>query len=104
MPSAIQVSELLGKVVITSDTHASIRWHGRGKKSWYDYNYSKRQLQSWAKKFEEVQDRVSTVYGYFNNDVNAYAPFDAFDLLRFLDSNERYRSLEANQKDFAYAA
>jgi uncharacterized protein YecE (DUF72 family) len=41
----------LGKVVITSDTHAFIRWHGRGKKSWYDYNYSKRQLQSWAKKF-----------------------------------------------------
>jgi hypothetical protein len=53
---------------------------------------------------EEIQDKVSTVYGYFNNDVNAYAPFDAFYLLRFLDSNERYRSLEAIQKDFAYAA
>lgn len=73
----------LATPAITSDTHAFIRWHG--SKSWYNYNYTKRELEAWAKKLRKIMDRVPVVYGYFNNDVKAYAPFNAFDLLEMLD-------------------
>jgi uncharacterized protein YecE (DUF72 family) len=62
----------LGKPVLTSKTHAFVRWHGR--KAWYDYNYSKKELEVWAKQLRKIIDRVPTVYGYFNNDVKASLP------------------------------
>jgi uncharacterized protein YecE (DUF72 family) len=75
----------LAEPVVTSKSHAFIRWHGHGKESWYQYKYSKQQLCSWAKKLKDIQDSSDTIYGYFNNDVNAYAPFNAFDLIRMID-------------------
>jgi len=69
--------------VLTSESHAFIRWHGR--KAWYNYNYSKKELEIWSRKLRKILDKVPVVYGYFNNDVNAYAPFNALDLLEMLD-------------------
>lgn len=71
----------LGIPAVTSETHAFIRWHGR--KSWY-YNYSKKELEAWAKQLRKIMDKVPTVYGYYH-DLKAYAPFNAFDLLEMLD-------------------
>jgi uncharacterized protein YecE (DUF72 family) len=93
----------LATPMITSDTHAFIRWHGR--KAWYNYNYSKKELETWAKELSRIMDKVPMVYGYFNNDVRAYAPFNAFDLLEMLDEGADIRQkLEIATKRAAAAA
>jgi len=37
------------EIHVTSD-HDYIRWHGHGKQIWYDYEYSKKQIDEWTPK------------------------------------------------------
>jgi uncharacterized protein YecE (DUF72 family) len=71
----------LSKPVITSTTHAYIRWHGRGKSVWYDYRYSESELAEWRKKLADIEGRVPLLYGYFNNHYGANAPSNLLALL-----------------------
>ncbi len=66
---------------ITAD-FAYIRWHGHGKRLWYDYEYTKPQLEEWKPKVEEVEKKVKMTYGYFNNHFNASAVKNAIELLK----------------------
>jgi uncharacterized protein YecE (DUF72 family) len=66
---------------ITAD-FAYIRWHGHGKRIWYDYDYTKPQLEEWKPKVDEVKSRVKRTYGYFNNHFNASAVKNAVELLQ----------------------
>jgi len=57
----------------TTDT-AYIRLHGRNAEQWwdggalrYDYSYSDQELREWKEKIEKLQNKVSTIYIYFNN-------------------------------------
>ncbi|MHA2431375.1 MAG: DUF72 domain-containing protein [Promethearchaeota archaeon] len=54
---------------VTTD-FAYIRWHGLS--NWYQYDYSKNELEKWAKIIKDLN--VKDVFGYFNNDFNAKAP------------------------------
>lgn len=56
-------------VIGTTTDFAYIRFHGEG--SWYNDNYSEESLKLWKTKLEDC--RVSTLYAFFNNDMNAYA-------------------------------
>src|SRR5919201_4656068 len=47
-------------------------------------NYSERELEEWAGRFEDWRERVD-VYAYFNNDWNAYAVKNGVWLKRRLD-------------------
>ncbi len=77
--------EFLSNPVITAK-HVYIRWHGRGTKIWYDYNYSKKQLASWAQKIKETLSSKDLVaYAYFNNHYRAKAPINALQLLEMMD-------------------
>jgi len=62
-----------------------IRWHGRGTRPWYDYHYSKEELQEWVPKITEVSGKVEKVYGYFNNHYHGYAPENCVELLEMLN-------------------
>ena len=64
----ISAPKLPDDIQITSKT-AYIRFHGR---QWYNYNYSKKELNEWAKKIKKI--KAKEVYCYFNNDWYAYAP------------------------------
>lgn len=77
--------EFLSKVVITATTHAYVRWHGRGKSIWYDYTYSKEELEQWTAKLQEIESEVPAVYAYFNNHYNAGAPRNALEFLQMRD-------------------
>jgi uncharacterized protein YecE (DUF72 family) len=77
--------EFLSKVVMTATTHAYVRWHGRGKSIWYDYTYSKEELEPWTAKLQEIESEVPTVYAYFNNHYNAGAPRNALEFLQMRD-------------------
>jgi uncharacterized protein YecE (DUF72 family) len=52
---------------------AYFRWHGRGTQPWFDYRYKPEELQPWIPKLREAQEKVKTVYGYFNNHFHGYA-------------------------------
>ena len=58
--------------VVTSDV-AFIRWHGFGKRIWYDYLYEEEELKPWVRKLNEVSKKTESIYGYFNNHFHGYA-------------------------------
>lgn len=74
------------EVVITAD-FSYIRWHGHGKKIWYDYEYNEKQLKDWIPKIEETQKKVKKTYGYFNNHYNANAVKNAIEVLQMMNSS-----------------
>jgi len=76
--------EFLAEPVVTAG-HAYVRWHGRGKKIWFDYNYSEDELLSWAEKMKTITSKAET-YAYFNNHYNSKAPTNALQLLQIMDS------------------
>jgi uncharacterized protein YecE (DUF72 family) len=71
----------LSRPIITSTKHAYVRWHGRGKKVWYDYRYSEKELLGWKGVIEQIGDRVPNLYAYFNNHYGANAPSNLLALL-----------------------
>jgi uncharacterized protein YecE (DUF72 family) len=64
---------LPGEIHVTAD-FAYFRWHGRGKNIWFDYNYSKEELDAWVPKVQETASKTKKIYGYFNNHFHGYAP------------------------------
>jgi uncharacterized protein YecE (DUF72 family) len=61
------------------------RWHGRGEKPWFDYKYSKQELDNWVPKVEEATGKVKKIYGYFNNHFHGYAPENCLYLMERLN-------------------
>jgi len=57
-----------------------LRFHGY--KNWYQDNYSKQRLATWAEKIK--RSKAKTAWIYFNNDYNAYAPKNAQVLRKLL--------------------
>lgn len=69
--------------VVTSDELAYVRLHGY--EGLYVGSYPKRSLQRWAQRIKELASQARDVYVYFNNDVDAAAPFDALRLREILN-------------------
>ncbi len=82
--AAVAVDEPLlpPEIRLTSDI-AYVRWHGRGKTMWYNYRYSKEELEPWVPKLKEMS-QTADVYGYFNNHYHGYAPENCVDVLEML--------------------
>lgn len=79
---------------LTSD-FAYVRWHGRGKKVWYNYRYSKEELKSWKPRIKELSEKVE-VFGYFNNHYHGYAPENCMEILEMLGiaTNDQITSMK----------
>jgi uncharacterized protein YecE (DUF72 family) len=71
------------EVHLTAD-FAYFRWHGRGESPWFDYRYSKDELEPWIPKVEEASGKVKKVVGYFNNHFHGYAPENCLYLIEKL--------------------
>jgi len=82
--AAVAVDEPLlpPEIRLTSDI-AYVRWHGRGKRMWYNYRYSKDELSAWIPKIKEMSQGAD-VYGYFNNHYHGYAPENCINVLEML--------------------
>ncbi len=80
------------EVHLTAD-FAYFRWHGHGKNIWFDYQYSKEELEPWVPKIKDAALKVKKVYGYFNNHYHGYAPENCLQLL------ERLGLLSEKQKE-----
>jgi uncharacterized protein YecE (DUF72 family) len=67
------------------------RWHGRGKKVWFDYRYRKEELEPWVPKVAETEGKVERVYGFFNNHYHGYAVencLQVMEMLGAIDDNQ----------------
>ena len=64
---------LLPVDLTTTADFAFIRWHGRGKRVWYDYRYSEEELEPWVERVDDLSAKLKKVYGYFNNHFNGAA-------------------------------
>jgi len=80
------------EVHVTAD-FAYFRWHGRGRKPWFNYLYKKEELEPWVPKVLKASEQVKTVYGYFNNHFHGYAPENCLALM------ERLSSLSPEQEE-----
>jgi len=63
---------------------AYFRWHGRGRRPWFDYRYKEEELKPWVPKVKEVGSKVDKVYGYFNNHYHGYAVENCLQVLDML--------------------
>jgi uncharacterized protein YecE (DUF72 family) len=97
------------EVHITAD-FAYFRWHGYGKNVWFDYSYSKEELEPWVPKVKVAAGKVKEVYGYFNNHFHGYAVENCLQVMEMLgvagdaqrDAKEKiesYRVSSENIKD-----
>ena len=80
------------EIHITSDI-AYFRWHGHGKRPWFNYRYSKEELEPWIPKVKETSKKVKKIYAYFNNHFHGYAPENCLQVLEMLEM------LETNQQE-----
>jgi uncharacterized protein YecE (DUF72 family) len=71
------------EVHLTAD-FAYFRWHGRGKRIWFDYRYSKDELTPWIPKVADAEKKVARVYGYFNNHYHGYAVENCLQVMEML--------------------
>ncbi len=75
--------------LLPSDLHltssmAYIRWHGHGTDPWYNYRYSREELEPWIPRLKELAGSAQVVYGYFNNHFHGYAPENCLEVLEML--------------------
>lgn len=87
---------------ITTD-FSYIRWHGHGDDIWYHYQYSKQELQEWIPRLDSLSDKVDSIVAYFNNHFEAYAPFNALQMLNMLGrlDEKQERKLASLTKHFS---
>lgn len=62
-----------------------IRWHGRGQRPWYNYRYSKEEVEPWVDRVKDQLKKTKKVYGYFNNHFHGYAIENSLSFLQMLD-------------------
>ncbi len=91
---------IVDEPLLPSDVHitadfAYFRWHGRGKRPWYNYWYQREELEPWVPKVLEVKDKVNKVYGFFNNHFHGYAIENCIEILEMLgEANKEQKKIK----------
>jgi uncharacterized protein YecE (DUF72 family) len=81
---------------LTTDI-AYFRWHGKGSRPWYNYRYSREELEPWVPKVKEVSSRVEKVFGFFNNHYHGYAVENCLQVMEMLGPLDS-KQLEAKSR------
>ncbi len=81
---------IVDEPLLPSDIHvttdiAYIRWHGRGRRPWYNYCYKREELEPWIPRMKEAAQKAEKVYGYFNNHYHGYAVRNCLQAMEMLD-------------------
>jgi uncharacterized protein YecE (DUF72 family) len=77
--------QFLSNPVVTAD-HSFVRLHGRNHGFWYNYLYSKEELEPWAKKVNDIATKVKRLRIYFNNHYAGAAIINAIMFEKMLES------------------
>lgn len=70
---------------VTNPAFAYIRFHGYGKKIWFDYCFNEEEIKKWVHPIREVIQKVDRVGIYFNNHFSGYAAKNSLMLMKELD-------------------
>jgi uncharacterized protein YecE (DUF72 family) len=73
---------------------AYFRWHGRATRPWYNYRYSREELEPWAPQVNQVASKAEKVFGFFNNHYHGYAVENCLQVMEMLGPLDS-RQLEA---------
>ena len=85
---------------LTAD-FAYFRWHGHGDHIWFDYRYSKDELEPWVPRIEAAAAKVKKVYGYFNNHYHGYAPENCLQLMERLGCFRRNKRRQKKRAELS---
>ena len=69
---------------ITNKDLTYIRFHGYGKKPWFDYEFSSKEIKKWSIKLKEVIDNSRKIGIYFNNHFSGYAAKNSLMMMKEL--------------------
>ncbi|MFX1420138.1 MAG: DUF72 domain-containing protein [Promethearchaeota archaeon] len=81
---------------ITNSAFAYIRFHGFGKKIWFDYCFTEEEIKKWVQPIREVIQKSDKVGIYFNNHFSGYAAKNSLMLMKELDVKPRNSPEEVN--------
>lgn len=70
---------------VTNPAFAYIRFHGYGKKIWFDYCFTEEEIKKWVYPIREVIQKVDRVGIYFNNHFSGYAAKNSLMLMKELE-------------------
>ncbi|MFX0083802.1 MAG: DUF72 domain-containing protein [Candidatus Hodarchaeota archaeon] len=93
---------------ITNPELAYIRFHGFGKKIWFDYFFKEEEIKRWAQSISKIIPKVDKVGIYFNNHFSGYAAKNSLMLMKELslqprNSPERVSILNVKKKSGEYS-
>jgi uncharacterized protein YecE (DUF72 family) len=88
--------QFLSNPVVTAD-HSFIRLHGRNHGYWYNYLYSKKELEPRTDKVNEIANQTKKLWIYFNNHYAGAAIINAMQFEEML-GQELLCQVLANQK------
>jgi uncharacterized protein YecE (DUF72 family) len=78
--------EFLSETIVTTADHSFVRFHGRNVKDhyWYDYLYSKEELEPWVEKIDKIKEETKVLRIYFNNHYGGKAVINALEFKEML--------------------
>ncbi len=74
---------------VTNPELAYIRFHGYGKRIWFDYNFKENEIKKWAESIQKVIQKAKRVGIYFNNHYSGYAAKNSLMMMRDLNLEPR---------------
>ena len=98
--------QFLSDITITTADHSFIRFHGRNTKGhyWYNYLYSKEELEPWIEKVSQIKRQTKVLRIYFNNHYGGKAIVNALEFKEMIgmpSSEKERRVLEKAQSYLA---
>ena len=74
---------------VTNPEFAYIRFHGYGKKIWFDYFFKEEEIKKWADEIRGVVQKSDKVGIYFNNHYSGYATKNSLMMMAELNVQPR---------------
>ncbi len=74
---------------VTNPAFAYIRFHGYGKKIWFDYFFKEEEIRRWAQSIRNVIPKAEKIGIYFNNHFSGYAVKNSLMMMRELKLQPR---------------
>ena len=99
-------SSIAVDIPLTSDM-AYFRFHGRNKEMWwkgdretrYEYLYSPEEIDELVERLKEANKQANLLFAFFNNHWRGYAPRNAVDMKRALNSPVKEPPIQAKLPD-----
>ncbi|MGQ9479676.1 MAG: DUF72 domain-containing protein [Thermoproteota archaeon] len=88
---------LIPAVLWVTGESSYVRFHGRGSRPWYYYDYRIDELEEWKGRLEELSSKSRRVYVYFNNHFRGYAVKNALQMMKIIGVSGRAQEEALNK-------